>query len=374
MWNRYTEGARRAIYHAQQAAARCEENEVRIEHLLKGILTEENTSATHLLAAIGWPRERLMERLQRTMRVGDPRMMSLDMRLDSTAKQAIEGATHEASQLGSDLIGTEHLLLGTISAEQEPTRRLFQECGIRADALRAALATMNVSGSARPAESRSSSRYSASRRLSWSSFTENTRTALRQAQREAARLGGNIVWPEHLLLGLLRGESGMSHRLLAAFGVTPADLLRELEPVVSRGPAHDSEREMQLHPSARAVLEEARQQAARTDSKFLGTDHVLVALAATAGEPSASLFRTRGISADSLRAAADNLYPAVWSAPAERRPETTRRPQQTQAVQPVGMVRVQRRQHSRRSSRGVGILVLIILLGLIALLLRLLMP
>ena len=55
------------------------------------------------------------------------------------AKRVLFLARYEASQMGSRVIGTEHLLLGLLKEGEEITRELFQRANIAADMLRAEL-------------------------------------------------------------------------------------------------------------------------------------------------------------------------------------------------------------------------------------------
>jgi ATP-dependent Clp protease ATP-binding subunit ClpA len=376
MGKQYTKRARRAIYEAQESAARSGMPVVEIDHLLMGILTDEDTVAARLLIGIGCSREALRERLE-MLRVSraSPGVRG-EMTLGATAKTAIDHAHAESKRRQNTWIGTEHLLIGVIAAAKEPTRSLFKEYGVGLESVRAELTTVGTADA--PAEATPhappASRVTGAVRggLSWQVFTQNTRDALLQAQREAAHLGGNVVWPEHLLLGLLRAETGVARTLLLSLNVTSEELIAALEPVVSRGPAHDVERPMQLHPKARAVLEAACKEAGRNHCKWVGTEHLLVAVIAVGGEPADSLLRLHGIRLDRTRRALDAMFSAPHVTPSVREGKAT------VAASPSpeaanGPVRLRTREKPGRQStpQRVNILALVIALMVIAVILRL---
>ena len=56
--------------------------------------------------------------------------------------------------------------------------------------------------------------------MSENKFTPRAEEALRLSQEAAEELGHGYVGSEHLLLGLIREEDGVAHRVLSEFGVT----------------------------------------------------------------------------------------------------------------------------------------------------------
>ena len=56
--------------------------------------------------------------------------------------------------------------------------------------------------------------------MSENKFTPRAEEALRLSQEAAEEMGHGYVGSEHLLLGLIREEEGIAHRVLAEYGVT----------------------------------------------------------------------------------------------------------------------------------------------------------
>ncbi len=122
------------------------------------------------------------------------------------AKKVLFLARYEASQMGSKVIGSEHLLLGLIKEGDDLVRDLFQRSGVNLELLRAELEARGPSGEkqAAPIEI---------------PFSEETKKILVCAEEEAERLLHPYVSDEHLLLGLLRVEDSAAGRILSEKGM-----------------------------------------------------------------------------------------------------------------------------------------------------------
>jgi ATP-dependent Clp protease ATP-binding subunit ClpC len=122
------------------------------------------------------------------------------------AKRILFLARYEASQQGSKVIGTEHILLGLLKEGEETTRELFTRANVSMDLLQAELERRNP-----PREKLSTSVEIP--------FSEETKKALQFAEEEAERLMHPHIGTEHLLLGLLRLEDSVAGRMLAERGM-----------------------------------------------------------------------------------------------------------------------------------------------------------
>jgi ATP-dependent Clp protease ATP-binding subunit ClpC len=113
MWQRFTERARRVVFFAQEEAGRLGENYVSTEHLLLGLVRENDSVAARILDRLGVSLGRIRSEIERQVTRGDGRL-GQDMQLTPRAKRVIDLAYDEARQLNNNYIGTEHLLLGLI--------------------------------------------------------------------------------------------------------------------------------------------------------------------------------------------------------------------------------------------------------------------
>jgi hypothetical protein len=118
-------------------------------------------------------------------------------------------------------------------------------------------------------------------RRSRAPFAEPARGIITLAQHEAAVLGHDIVGTEHLLLGVLGEEEGAAAKALRRLGVDLAAARDEVVRIVGRGDCDwPASHERRLAPRTKKVLELALREALKLGDDHLGTEHVLVGLAA----------------------------------------------------------------------------------------------
>ena len=129
MWQRFTERARRVVFFAQEEAGRLGENYVSTEHLLLGLVRENDSVAARILDRMGVSLGRIRSEIERQVTRGDGRLGS-DMQLTPRAKRVIDLAYDEARSLNNNYIGTEHLLLGLIREGEGMAARVLQRLGV----------------------------------------------------------------------------------------------------------------------------------------------------------------------------------------------------------------------------------------------------
>jgi len=129
MWQRFTERARRVIFFAQEEAGRLGENFVTTEHLLLGLVRENDSVAARILERMGVGLNRIRAEVERQVTRGDGRL-GQDMQLTPRAKRVIDLAYDEARQLNNNYIGTEHLLLGLVREQNGLAAQILTELGV----------------------------------------------------------------------------------------------------------------------------------------------------------------------------------------------------------------------------------------------------
>ncbi len=131
-------------------------------------------------------------------------------------------------------------------------------------------------------------------------FTDKAKTALLLAERAAKSLRQSYVGSEHILLGLLRENTGVAATVLLNNGV---DLLQMKEMIkdliVPETSVLIAERDG-YSPRAQAILDEAHRQAERFGSEKTGTEHILLALLKEGENVAVRLLNTMGISVQKL--------------------------------------------------------------------------
>lgn len=108
-------------------------------------------------------------------------------------------------------------------------------------------------------------------------FSEKANNALNFAITSAQDLGHDYVGSEHLLLGLLREDSGVAAKVLQKLGVTAEkfeDLMKEkIGTGVNKVLTTDN-----FTPRSKRILQVATLVSARMQTSYVGTEHILIAI------------------------------------------------------------------------------------------------
>src|ERR1043165_5463569 len=134
MWQRFTERARRMVFYAQEEAGRLGENYVGTEHLLLGLLRENDHVAARILDGMGVSLVRIRRDIEQQVTRGDK--MGQDQQLTPRGKRVIDLAYDEARHLNNNYIGTEHLLLGLIREGEGLAGRVLAALGVELERTR----------------------------------------------------------------------------------------------------------------------------------------------------------------------------------------------------------------------------------------------
>ncbi len=149
IFERYTEGARRALGQAQELAKEMGHNYVGTEHLLLGILMAEDSLASRALNEAGVTEKEAHQQAERLVGRGDYQFTD-SFGYTPRTKKIIELSLYEAKTLNHSYIGTEHLLLALIRERECVAMRILQDLGVDLGALRKAL--LDSMGSEEPAK------------------------------------------------------------------------------------------------------------------------------------------------------------------------------------------------------------------------------
>lgn len=142
----------------------------------------------------------------------------MEDRYTDGVKNAWKFAGEEASKLGSDYLGTEHLLLGIAHERDSAGGKILNSLGVTVEAVEPLLAGQGRSG------------FFSRRELY---VAPRTKRVLEMALEEANDLGNSFVGTEHLLLAILREGSGVAMQILEHFGVTQEKLQKAFDTYIS---------------------------------------------------------------------------------------------------------------------------------------------
>ena len=133
-------------------------------------------------------------------------------------------------------------------------------------------------------------------------FTPRAEESLRLAQEAAEEMGHGYVGSEHLLLGLMREEEGIAHRVLEEAGLTDdmiCDVLHRSDGTGLSGAAPSQGRT----PRAKSAVELAVSEASRAGAGYIGTEHLLMGLLREGNNMAIRVLRTVGIDPKKLYSA-----------------------------------------------------------------------
>ena len=138
--NRFTPGAEEVLRLAQEAAGELGHGYVGTEHLLLGLMREEDGLAHAVLTEAGLTPELLEEITRRSVGAGFPGGNPAQG-LTPRARRVVEIAVEDAVRGGADAVGTEHLLAGILRDGSNMAVRILRTAGCDARQLYSALMT-----------------------------------------------------------------------------------------------------------------------------------------------------------------------------------------------------------------------------------------
>lgn len=135
MFERFNERARRVIVLAQEEARNLGQNHIGTEHLLLGLIREEEGTAAQVLKSLEIDLEEVRNKIKEIIGISQV-SPSAHIPFTPRAKKVLELALREALQLGHNYIGTEHMLLGLIREGEGMAARVLEELGAEPNAVR----------------------------------------------------------------------------------------------------------------------------------------------------------------------------------------------------------------------------------------------
>jgi ATP-dependent Clp protease ATP-binding subunit ClpC len=124
MFERFTERARQVVVLAQDEARALKHNYIGTEHILLGLLREEEGLAARVLESLDITVEEVRAQVARIVGQGDE-VTTGQIPFTPRAKKVLELALREALSLGHKYIGTEHILLGLARENEGVAARIL---------------------------------------------------------------------------------------------------------------------------------------------------------------------------------------------------------------------------------------------------------
>jgi len=134
-FGRFTERAQRALMYAQEEARALGHNYVGTEHLLLGLLREEEGMASQILKQLGADVAKVRSQVEALIGRGNFNFNE-GFGYTPRTKRVMELSFYEARNLGHNYVGTEHLLLALIREGEGVASRILKDLGVDLQSVR----------------------------------------------------------------------------------------------------------------------------------------------------------------------------------------------------------------------------------------------
>ena len=211
-------------------------------------------------------------------------------RFTEGARQVLVLAQDEARQMGHNYIGTEHILLGLLRAEDG--LGVLADLGLTLEPVRGQVLRIVGSG--------------LEETMGQIPFTPRAKKVLELALREALSLGHNHISSEHILLALVRVDDSVATRILLDYDADAEKVRNEVIRLLS-GPSGRL-RAVEIPPAsvgldahAQLAVELAKREAASLGQQHVGTEHLLLGLQLSGRGLAASVLQAVGVTIERVR-------------------------------------------------------------------------
>jgi len=140
-FDKFTEKARKVLTLAQEEAQRFNHNYIGTEHLLLGLISENDGVAAKVFGNLNIEINKVRSAIEFIIGRGE-RPNANEIGLTPRAKKVIELAVDEARKLGHSYIGTEHLLLGLVREGEGIASGVLESLGVNLDNVRNELSSL----------------------------------------------------------------------------------------------------------------------------------------------------------------------------------------------------------------------------------------
>jgi len=138
MFERFTEKARRVVVYAQEEARMLNQNYIGTEHLLLGLIREQDGIAAKALESLSISLDDVHQQVEELIGRGTY-VPTGHIPFTPRAKKVLELSLREALQLGHNYIGTEHILLGLIREGEGVAAQVLLNLGADLEKVRSAV-------------------------------------------------------------------------------------------------------------------------------------------------------------------------------------------------------------------------------------------
>ena len=136
MFDRFTDRAKKVMNLARQEAQRFNHEYLGTEHVLLGLVQEGSGVAANVLKQMGVDLAKIRTEVENIVKTGPSMVTMGQLPFTPRAKKVLELSLEEASNLGHNYIGTEHLLLGLIKENEGIAAQVLMNLGVKLEEVR----------------------------------------------------------------------------------------------------------------------------------------------------------------------------------------------------------------------------------------------
>ncbi|MBL8802560.1 MAG: ATP-dependent Clp protease ATP-binding subunit [Planctomycetes bacterium] len=136
MFDRFTDRAKKVMNLARQEAQRFNHEYLGTEHILLGLVQEGSGVAANVLKNMGIDLTKIRAEVEKIVKTGPSMVTMGQLPFTPRAKKVLELSMEEASNLGHNYIGTEHLLLGLIKENEGIAAQVLLNLNVKLEDVR----------------------------------------------------------------------------------------------------------------------------------------------------------------------------------------------------------------------------------------------
>jgi len=300
-FDRFTDRAKRVLALAQDEARRFNHNYIGTEHILVGLIREEEGVAARALRTLGVELEKARTALGFIIGRGDAPTAPSEITLSPRTKKIVELAIDEARRLGSKSVSTEHLLLGLAREGEGIASGILESLGVTMEKVRRAV--METLGQIKPDLPTNVYSNTLVSTGPFDLLDDAAKRVLAVAEEEARQMRHDWIGTEHMMIALLRSD-GVAQRALRELGVTLDQARAGVFKVVP--PQETDVTQINVTPRVRTLLGKAITLAAPVSDR-VKPQHLLLALVADPDGVGSQVLAQLGVTPEKLRVTVDRL-------------------------------------------------------------------
>jgi ATP-dependent Clp protease ATP-binding subunit ClpA len=273
-FERFSDRAKRVLALAQDEAIRFNHNYIGTEHILIGLIREEEGVAARALRTLGVELDKARTALGFIIGRGEAATTPSEITLSPRTKKVIEFAIDEARKLGQTRVSTEHLLLGLEREGQGIASGILESLGVTMDKVRRTV--IETLGQMKPDLAKNVYANTVVQSGPFDLLDDGAKRVLAIAEEEARQMRHNWIGTEHMMIALLRSDS-VAQRALQGLAVKLEDARAGVFKVVP--PEETEVTEITVTPRVKTLVGRAIMLAGPVSDR-VKAQHLLLALVA----------------------------------------------------------------------------------------------